>query len=193
MKTKLFFGLALILVLVVGAYVIFGTDTEVVPAEPLSTIDSEKPTIAKPQSGVLPLEDLLQRQETLECTITYRSDYSDSVVEGTLFTRDGRVRGDFVQSETELGQVVTSYVLNQNDLFVWSVIGEDTFGVRYEAQKASEATLPVSTTESVRYNCLPWTRIDDSIFELPSGVLFQEANENVIEYGTVYEEGEFPF
>lgn len=193
MKIQLFFGAALLLMIAIGAFIIFDSDAEYVPPDPAAATVPEDSTYAAPAAGVALFSDLIRSDLTRECTLSYRTDYSETVVEGSLLTQAGRVRGDFVQSDTEFGEVVTSYVITGEDLYVWSQIDAETFGVRYAANDMTVANLPVNLNERVRYNCVPSAKIDDSIFELPAGVLFQDAGEIDAEYGTIYESGEFPF
>ena len=145
------------------------------------------------QTGVGTLTELSEREGPLECSFTYRgSDLSDSV-EGTFFLRNEKVRADFLQEDVTLGQIVTSYVLRDDRLFVWSNIQDETYGVQIDlaSSNAVETPLPVPQDEDVRYVCEEWVRIDDSVFEIPSTVLFKDAAAASIEYGTIYEEGEF--
>ena len=55
----------------------------------------------------------------------------------------------------------------------------------------SFSSQPISQNENVRYSCMNWTQTNDSMFEPPADILFKNAAEANVEYGTVYEEGEF--
>lgn len=193
MKVRILFGTALMAVILLGAVLLFRDTPEVVEIASAPVVSLEPTQAAGPEIGVGNLAELHARGETLECTIVQRVGDSDVAIEGTYFTRDGKIRADFIQPETELGMVVTSYILKDDIFYVWSEIAGETYGVRYTEATLKTANLPISLDESVRYNCQPWVRIDDSIFEPPTTVLFKDAAEADMEYGTIYETGEFPY
>ena len=142
-------------------------------------------------TGVSTFKDLLSTPESMECTITYQNEIANKAVYGNLFTKGGKVRGDFVQTDTELGTIVTTYIITDSSLHVWSEIDGVNYGARYDIGLIESANLPISQNENVRYSCMNWTQTDDSMFEPPADILFKNAAEANVEYGTVYEEGEF--
>lgn len=145
-----------------------------------------------PLSGVGTLSSLQARGVSLECQITYDSADYEYDTEGTYFVADGKVRGDFVIPAPELGgEVVSSLIVDQTNLYYWSVIDGESFG--FMSSKSANANPqavkkqePIPSDENVRYVCKPWTVIDGSIFVPPATVTFQDLNalmEAGMEYG----------
>ena len=149
-------------------------------------------------SGRASLQSLLQRGESFECQIIYNPGNQTGVVEGTVFTAGERLRGDFITNSPDLGQFVSSFIVTENSVYSWAVIDGEGYGV--ELGRAvfdngdSGEDLPVSVDTSVQYTCSPWRNIDNSVFVPPEDVLLRDAGplqEAGMEYGTIYEEGEF--
>lgn len=146
-------------------------------------------------SGVGTLAELNGKRQNLECSITYAPNEYEAEVTGTYFVADGKIRGDFVVVDANIGEIVTSYIHDSESVYIWSDIGGELFGVVASAESASDVKThePVPTDERVRYNCKQWTAVDGSIFIPPSGVLFKDIQQADMEYGTIYEEELFPF
>lgn len=159
----------------------------------VTTVPLSPPPLELPLSGVGTLQSLLDRKVSLECQIMYDSPDYEADVEGTYFVNNNKVRGDFIIAAPELGeQVVSSVIMDETDIYYWSVIDGESFGFvssragaqNSEAVKKSE---PVAMDADVRYVCKPWTVIDGSIYVPPSGVNFQDFGtlmEAGMEYGT---------
>ena len=186
-------------------FVIFSPEKDTVPAtgdNPVTeTVSSqeEKPA-PEPFSGSGTLASLMNRGESLECTISYQVTNSPAV-EGTYFVNDGRIRGDFITTVPEMGgDVLSSLIMADGEMYSWSDIGGQQYGVKVVLSETSEAattpqgvTPPVPNDATVVYDCRPWLIVDNSIFEPPSSVLFQDYSSVMgagMEYGTIYNEGE---
>ncbi len=161
---------------------------------------TEESTPLEPFSGSGTLASLVGRGQSLECTIVYESPNAPTV-EGTYFVNDGRVRGDFLSKVPELGgDVLSSIIMADGEFYSWSEIGGQLYGVKTTATGAPGATEgtsaarpPVPDDATVTYDCRPWTQLDNSIFEPPSTVLFQDMSNLMdasMEFGTIYTEGE---
>jgi hypothetical protein len=148
-------------------------------------------------SGVGTLADLQKREGSLECSFTYTPNEFEDDITGTYFVAAGMVRGDFVTNAPELGgDVLTSVIVDNSAVYVWSNINGQSFGTKTALEESgeSEIQMPVDKDENVRYVCKPWKQVDRSIFVPPTSVLFTDTATGVganMEYGTVYEEGEF--
>lgn len=151
-----------------------------------------------PVAGRGTLESLLSLAQNLECTVNYDAD-ADAEVNGTYFTSSGKMRGDFVVN-SEAGQAVSSVIMKDNTMYSWSEIDGEKYGVKFnldevkEAEQAGEAPdtrEPVPLDADVDYSCKPWTSFDNSVFEPPSDIIFQDFS-NILnagmEFGTIYEE-----
>lgn len=196
MKVKILL-ISILLLIVAVAVVILSLQSAPVEDDQVEQTAAEQnsKSVSEPKNGVGTLAGLANSSEPIECSISYRPNELDKQIQGTFFARNGNVRADFVQEDTSLGQVVTSYVSKNGELYVWSQIDGETYGVKTteSVEADSLVSLPVPRNESARYNCSEWILIDDSVFEIPSAVLFKDAAQAEIEYGTIYEEGEFGF
>ena len=147
-------------------------------------------------SGKGTLQALLDRNQSLECTVAYKpSEYEDEIT-GSYFVAEGKVRGDFVTPAPGFENGISTSVIFTNDTaYIWSEINGQSYGTKTVITEDTEVDdTPVPTDVSVSYTCKPWLNVDGSIFEPPGRVLFKdtaELFETGMEYGTVYEEGEF--
>jgi hypothetical protein len=148
-------------------------------------------------SGVGTLADLQKKGEDLECQIVLEKAGGEKV-EGTYFTSRGNLRGDFMVPAPEFGgQVLSSMIVGGDSMYVWSKIGDDTFGFKSDIKsgeaKKVDSKEPVALDASVKYSCQKWQNVDGSVFVPPANVKFQDLNA-VIEAGMEYgipSEGEF--
>ncbi len=151
-------------------------------------------------SGTDTLTTLIALGVPVECTVTQADSTGDTSAEGTLFISGEKVRGDFLQVTPGIDEpVLASMILTEEMLYAWSEIDSQQYGFKVDISDATETEqtnnqMPISTDELVQYECARWQSIDNSIFVPPGTVLFQDMNalfEGGMEYGTVYEEGEF--
>jgi hypothetical protein len=146
-------------------------------------------------SGVGTLATLLSRNTNLECSLTYQPNDFEGAVTGSYFVSDGKVRGDFIVPAPELGgTVITSMIMLADVTYIWSEINGQLFGTKttHVAQDGIETSIntPVPTDADVKYICKPWAGLDNSVFEPPTDVIFQDTAklmEAGMEYGTIYE------
>jgi hypothetical protein len=160
------------------------TDTEEVQVEGVGTSPDKKPF-----SGLGTLMSLQALQQDLECQIAYSKE-GEKDVEGTYFISEGKMRGDFIVPTDEYPEdIVSSLILDDQKMYVWSKIGPDTFG--FVSDRANEKPVntnePVPLDSDVRYTCAVWTTVDGSVFVPPSTVEFKDLNAVMnagMEYGT---------
>ncbi len=205
MKTVLFL---LVGAVVVGGLAVFGLfgggvtpqnqQQDTTSSEQLSTdeVVVEKKTF----TGLGTLEELQNLGENVECTIQYESPEMSEPVTGTYFVAGDNVRGDFELFIPELGGMSLSSVIFTNDMFYsWSEIAGQTYGVKMSTEnfsdtEASDRQEPIPSNVDLSYDCTEWQNVDYSIFEVPGDVLFRDVSQLLqggMEYGTIYEEGEF--
>jgi hypothetical protein len=196
MKKKIILALGGALVVILGIYGVSTYDKKQSQVEN-SREESASETEAQTDdlSGVGTLSELVGKNQNLECSIIYSPSEFDTEVAGTYFVADGKVRGDFVVVDQNIGEVLTSYISDSESVYIWSDIDGELFGVVASVESSSDLKThePVSADERVRYNCKEWTMVDSSIFIPPSGVLFKDIQQADMEYGTIYEEEPFPF
>ena len=130
-------------------------------------------------------------QKNLECQIMYTANDGKDI-EGTYFVSGGKIRGDFIVPAPEFsGQIISSLIMDDPIMYVWSKIGDDTYGYKIDKSDPAEdnrvdSKEPVPLDVDVRYSCTVWEVVDGSIFVPPSGVEFKEVNTAIkagMEYG----------
>lgn len=146
-------------------------------------------------TGFGTMSDLVARGENLQCQITTTQD--SQTTEGTFFVADQKVRGNFIVESPDLeGTIVSSMIIVDRTMYVWTTLEGESFGMKSQVQADSDSTMetaePVSLDERVKYDCKVWESVDNTMFVPPSDVLFQDFSDILqggMEYGTVYEEG----
>jgi hypothetical protein len=186
--------LAIIITLIAGIVVIF----VLIPHPTEAPVPNNTEPVVEPESaeisGVGTLSMIDGRGERLECTVQYQPTPQSDEITGSYFVDGEQVRGDFVQEDATLGQVVTSYIVRDDTVYVWSLIDGESYGIQTALNaEGSTDELPVPQNQPVRYSCEPWVQYDASIFIPPSNVLFRDPVDLQAEFGTIYEEGELPF
>ncbi len=170
--------------------------------EDVSTTENTEVVVTNPVSGTDTMYTLIARGEDLECSISYSSaEVESSVTNGTVFTSQGKLRGDFLVTEGA-DDVVSSMIVSDGDLYSWTAVEGKKYGMKItleelEASKttteAPEAKEVVSLEQSVDYECNPWKEVDRSIFVPPTDIIFSNYSDLMnrgMEYGNVYgEEG----
>lgn len=174
-----------------------GEDSTEVNNEDRSSEIEVRPTAVNGQGS---LDELLARNENLECVITYKDNATSSqMMEGTVYTSNGKMRGDFIT--TDNGQeILASMVIKDNTFYSWSVINGQKFGMKANMDQLKASSTdngqpradngPVALDQSVDYDCKPWNNVDGSVFELPNDVIFRDFGvlmNTGMEYGNIYE------
>jgi hypothetical protein len=145
------------------------------------------------------MAELIARNESLECQLTYIPNPLEAEITGSLFTADGKVRGDFLVPTPDLnGQMLSSVIFDGTTLYSWSEIEGELYGFKIDSDsfvpEQGSDTAPIPEDTEVQYTCLTWPAVDYTIFEPPSSVLFTDMTDfsGVMETGTIYKtEGEF--
>lgn len=143
------------------------------------------------------LEYLRLLNKDMECTISYTNPEQQSTVEGTYFVSEGSMRGDFLTASPDLsGQILSSMIINNNLMYVWSEIEGGQYGITIDTSKTQESSLqshePISMNVDVAYNCKSWKSVDRTVFVPPTTVIFRTMDELMrggMEYGNIYEVG----
>lgn len=146
-------------------------------------------------SGIDTLASLQIQGKNLECQVVYETAGQNQVTEGTFFTSNGNIRGDFVVPSPDFGStIVSSMIVGGSSMYVWSKIGDDTFGFKSDISSDTEidSNEPVPLDAEVKYTCTEWENVDGSVFVPPADVTFKDLGvvmDAGMEYGVM--EGEF--
>jgi hypothetical protein len=171
------------------------SETSFGDAAPINPLDQEREEFA----GAGTLANLVARNQSLECQLTYIPNPLEDEITGSFFTADGKVRGDFLVSTPDLnGQMLSSVIFDGDTLYSWSEIDGELYGFKLATNSfvsdEENDTAPIPDDTEVQYTCLTWPAVDYTIFEPPTSVLFTDMTDftGVMETGTIYEaEGEF--
>jgi hypothetical protein len=198
MKKGLIVIVIIAIVVALFAWVsIFGTKKDTQTSENVEQVTVEGVGVpeGKQFSGIDTLASLQSQGKDLECQIVYEQTGEAAATEGTYFTSKGNLRGDFVVPAPEFGgTIVSSMIVGGTSMYVWSIIGDDTFGFKSDITANSEIDRnePVPLDASVKYTCTEWQNVDGSVFIPPADVTFKDLGVVIdagMEYGVL--EGEF--
>lgn len=144
------------------------------------------------------LEYIRLLNKDLECVISYKPNDFDEEIEGTYFTSESMVRGDFLTESPDLtSQTVSSVIIDDSFVvYIWTEIEDESYGAKVDLSVLQSGDsghqTPVPFGENVTYDCKEWKNVDGTVFIPPSDVLFRDLGEitdETMEYGTIYEEG----
>jgi hypothetical protein len=187
-------------VLFVGALVLFFSQKKseplpVAPVEKVSVDGVGTPEGAAVESGMKSLRELASSNRHVECQIRYEQGGTEEPIEGTFFTSQGKLRGDFVVPAPEFGGVIiSSMIVDTEMLFVWTDINGEMIGFKSDLATGDVAVKtkePVPLDVPVQYSCNEWAAIDMSVFVPPTTVTFTDTDASLqegMEYGTVFSE-----
>ncbi len=141
---------------------------------------------------------MIDRGVVYECTVSYEGPGVAGKIEGSYFTANGMLRGDFLVPDLA-PDAVSSIILRDGFLYTWVTTAGKGYGVKRslatggeinETGVAENLRTPVPLDEPLDFSCQHWLTVDNSVFEPPADVLFQPhetLSEAGMEYGTVYE------
>jgi hypothetical protein len=182
-------------IIILGLYVWFNSEKENTVTTEVEQVNIEgvgTPAGKEPMSGMNSLRALAAEGKSLECQVVLERTEAEGNIEGTYFTHQGKLRGDFVVPAPEFGgTIVSSMIVDTDMLFVWTTIEEQTLGFKTDLTTRDEAIPtkePVSLDANVKYTCTEWTAVDGSVFLPPATVQFTDSDASVkagMEYGTL--------
>ncbi|USN87760.1 MAG: hypothetical protein H6779_05175 [Candidatus Nomurabacteria bacterium] len=189
---------AAVVILVIAYFLVVGANrTENLSNGISEVVTKEQMEEKKNLLGQGTLNDLLMRNENLECTIKYKKDdVSAGVVEGSYFTSQERLRGDFVFTDSGM-QIVSSMIMKDGVMYTWSEIDGQKYGMKMMVGEVEDSEVEtreaVPLDKNVEYDCHPWMNVDSSIFEEPKDIIFRDFGDVTntgMEYGNIYNNGE---
>lgn len=193
----------LVAVVVLGGFVYVVTNESTTSTQStaslteLSTASDEVAVVTEPIAGEGSIMSLLERAVDVECQLSF--DLNDGgveqVSEGTLFTSRGRLRSD-VLIDT-MGQTgVASVIVRDGEVYSWTDFAGQRNGAKTTLADSVLESGPaggagaLSLSQSVTYDCVSWSPVDASVFEVPSDIIFTNLGTSsapVMEDGTVFE------
>ena len=203
--TMKYLGIAAVIVFVIVAFgylLLFSvpeSDSQINIPENGDTVPAQRVEDIANETNVTGSGSLLELQsfaDSVECSVWFEEE-GDEMFHGTMFVSDGKLRGDFLTPSPDLnGDILTSIVMDSTVLYTWTEIEGVLYGAKMSLEQAdsddSSSSVPVN--KNIRYECDVWEIVDRSIFNPPTEVIFTDISSvkgSGMEYGTVYEEGEF--
>lgn len=182
-------------IIALGALVWFKGEKPVAVIEEVEQVSVEgvgTPEGKEPISGIETLATLAKQGKSLECQIVLERGEAEGNIEGTYFTHEGKLRGDFMVPAPDLGgKIISSMIVDTDMLFVWTTIEEQIIGFKSDLtvrDNSIPTKEPIALDESVKYTCTEWEAVDGSVFVPPATVTFTDADASVkagMEYGTI--------
>jgi hypothetical protein len=164
--------------------------TVVEEVEQVSVEGVGTPADKDPVSGIDSLDALAKQGKSLECQILLERSDAEGNIEGTYFTHEGKLRGDFMVPAPDLGgKIISSMIVDTDMLFVWTTIEKETIGFKSDLttrDKSIPTKEPVALDQAVKYTCTEWGAIDGGVFIPPTQVTFTDIDASVqagMEYG----------
>ena len=173
--------LVILIILVAGIYVWSQNNEQATVTQEVEQVTVEGVGIPEgkvPVSGVDTLAALAAQGDDLECQIIQERSVVEGNIEGTYFTHNGKLRGDFMVPAPEFGgKIVSSMIVDTDMLFVWATINGETSGFKSDLtiRDASISTKePIALNQPVKYTCTDWDTVDGSVFIPPAAVTFTD-------------------
>lgn len=120
------------------------------------------------------MKDLVQRNQSLECTFSHDTPNSSS--KGTVFVADGNVRGNFlITINTMGGSSLEAFMIADGvNSYVWSSLSKDGFKVALsESEKSgtNQGNDGINYNQNLQFSCKSWVK-DVSVFIPPTDINF---------------------
>lgn len=169
MNQKVIIGIVVVIIIALGAFFLMkdksGSDDQ---------DTSTGATSAETQGSMeqTSLKGLLGMGKSQKCTYTTTENNATST--GTVYVSGGKFRGDF--SATASGQTQASHMISDGKVSnLWMDGSNMGYKMEFDqsAQANSQQSQSVDTNKNYDFDCDNW-RTDSSMFNLPSGVDFQD-------------------
>ena len=169
---KLLIGIIIAILIAVGLW--FGMQSSSAPAETGDAPQAEADTKDAPSRGTL--ASLFGMSGSYKCAVS--SDAATGFARGTVYVKDGNVRGEFVTT-SEGGEMTAMMVKTGDVVYTWS--SAMPMGVKAKAASLEGGKSGAPTQESqifdagvaVDYSCEP-TTVDAALFVPPTDIQFMD-------------------
>jgi len=178
--TKIIVGIIILLILIVGAYFVFGKKSA---SNSLQSVKNQVTTMATQKKS---LSDFFSMTGSQQCTFSDKAKTSS----GTIYTDNGKMRGDF--QSTNSGKTMMTHMINDGTYIYYWTEGTKTgykMSLATVKEQAAKITMapqnnnsgeeqsptsgPVNMNQQADYSCQAWSA-DASKFVLPQDVTFTD-------------------
>lgn len=166
MNNKIIIGIAVVIAIAVGVYLMAGSDGTDLASDNMS---AESATQASVENSSI--KSLIENGENHQCTFsTTEEGYQSS---GTVYTADGKMRGDFT-SEVNGVKTMSHMIYDGSVSYVWTDGSNSGFKMALDANaQAQGQNQAMDPNKNYKFDCERWSP-DNSKFETPSGVQFSD-------------------
>ncbi len=195
MNKKLYIGLFVMLILVVGSYLFYKKENSSVSEQKVITSESVEQKVDENAGS---LADIFAAAGGPSQTCTFENTTENGKASGVVYTSKSKMRGDF---STQMdGKVAESHmIVVDNTSYLWqdgektgmkSVFGEESLKVIDPPKTVPDTesdTIPTGVMpDTGSFECKDWS-VDDSFFDLPDNVEFLSLNDMTGASGTQLE------
>jgi hypothetical protein len=158
MNTKVLAGLAVIIIIGIGAYVVWGR----------GGTGGYGPVTTVPIGGATSLQTLVAAGSPVVCTFsTTTASGSES---GTIYISNGMAAGDFVANDSGASPINAYMIVKDATSYAWTSATDQGFKSTVGANGSGQ-NQSVGYTTQMDYSCQAWTP-DSNKFNLPANVSF---------------------
>jgi hypothetical protein len=159
MNTKAIIGLIVIIIIGVGAYMVWGKGGG--GYGPVSTV----PVGGGSQS----LQQLVAAGSPVTCTFSTTTASGNE--SGTIYIANGMVAGDFAVTDSKAGVINAHMIMRDQTNYTWTSASNQGFKSTVSTSGTSGQNQGVDYSAQMNYSCQAWTA-DSSKFNLPATISF---------------------
>ena len=189
MNTNTIVAGALIVLVGVGGWLIWGGQTAEAPAvesdaetQTSSNVKSNSSSNTEESfSGIGSFVELMGMGKNISCEFSHVSEETGGAVAGEMKISGEKLRGDFEMQQGN--QVYVSHMIQDGDfLYTWSETPDGMFAMKMSASETesktdeSDFSRPVDMDNDVDYKCKPWV-VSASAFAPPSDIEFMDTEQ----------------
>jgi len=159
MNTKVIIGLIVLIIIGVGAYMIWGRSGGY---GPVSTV----PVGGGSQS----IQQLVALGKPVTCTFSTTT--ASGSQNGTIYIANGMVAGDFTAQATGAGNINAHMIVRDNTSYVWTNLSAQGFKSTVNASSSAQGSgQGIDYSAQMNYECQSWNA-DSGKFNLPKDISF---------------------
>ena len=161
MNTKALIGLVALIIIGVGAYMIWGRSGGYGPT-----------SIVPVGGGSQSIQQLVALGKPITCTFSTTT--ASGSQQGTIYISDGKVAGDFTADATGAGTINAHMIVRDNTSYVWTSASTQGFKSTVTASSTSGQSQGLDYSAQMNYECQSWIA-DSSKFNLPTTISFSSS------------------
>lgn len=186
MNTKIIIGVAVLIAVAIGFWLVLGKEAAEAPSSASSGNETAMSAGEAKDGGVFSgtgsFLELMGMGRNITCDFSYVAEDTNGAAAGTIQVSGERMRGDFEMEQA--GETYYSHMIQDGDMiYTWSESPMGDFAIVMPIEEGEdveadtqEYSRPVSMNNDVDYNCRAWD-VDASVFVPPSDIEFMSMEE----------------